>query len=58
MSLPKQESKHLTLNNDDVLKYLADGIRKNHPELAEEEFEVVLAYDGYDYTYRATVEHY
>ena len=52
------KSRILNLSNDDVLKCLADGIRKNHPELEEEEFEVILTYDGYNYTYKATVEHY
>jgi hypothetical protein len=58
MSAPKQEPKKINCSNDDVLALLADGIRKKYPELADEEFEVTLTYDGYNYLFKAIVEHY
>ncbi len=54
MSIP---AKRINFTHDDVLALLVDAIKKKHPELSEEEFEVSLTFDSYNNVYAASVEH-
>ena len=56
MSTPKNPIR-INFSNDDIYALLVEAIKKKHPELAEEEFEVTLTYDTYNYVYTASVEY-
>ena len=49
-------AKRLSFTQDDILKLLAEAIKKKHPELSDDEFEVAFTFDSYNNVCSASVD--